>query len=80
MEEQNKKTTIRNLIIFTMFVIASGWLGRALDVLMGSPSVDSLGMLVWLVIPLVVSLLLRSFAGDGWKDIGIKPLFKRNIN
>ena len=35
-------------------------------------------MLLWLITPLVVSLLLRAFAGDGWKDLGIKPNFKGN--
>jgi len=80
MEGQNKKTTIRNLIIFTIAVVASGWLGRGLDVFMGSSSKDSLGMLFWLVLPLVVSLLLRSFAKDGWEDIGIKPFFRGNVN
>lgn len=79
MKGQNKKTTIRNLIIFTIVVITSGWLGRGLDVLMGNPSKDSLGMLLWLIIPLAASLLLRTFAGDGWKDIGIKPSFKKNV-
>lgn len=80
MKGQNRTTTIRNLIIFTIVVIASGWLGRGLDVLMGNSSQDSLGMLLWLVLPLVASLLLRGFAGDGWKDIGIKPFFRRNVN
>lgn len=79
MEYKDKTTTIRNLTIFTILVIASGWIGRGLDILMGNPSKDSLGMLLWLIIPLVVSLLLRAFAGDGWKDIGIKPFFKRTL-
>ena len=79
MKDQIKKTTIRNLIIFTIIVISSGWLGRGLDLLMGNPSKDSLGMLLWLVLPLVASLLLRAFAGDGWKDIGIKPSLKKNV-
>lgn len=72
------RTTIRNLGIFVILVLASGWLGRGLDALMGNPSAESLGMLVWIVMPLVVSLLLRTFAGDGWKDFGIKPNFREN--
>ena len=78
MKGQNKKTTIRNLIIFTIVVLASGWIGRGLDILMGSTASESLGMLLWLVIPIGLSLLLRAFAGDGWKDLGIKPNFKGN--
>ena len=77
-QTQNKTRTIRYLGIFILLILASGWLGRGLDVLMGNPSAESLGMLVWIVTPLVVSLLLRAFAGDGWKDFGIKPNFKRN--
>ncbi|MTI68363.1 MAG: CPBP family intramembrane metalloprotease [Firmicutes bacterium] len=79
MEKNIKKITIRNLIIFTVVVTASGWIGRGLDILMGNPSKDSLGMLLWLIIPFIISLFLRTFAGDGWSDIGIKPFFKNNI-
>jgi hypothetical protein len=31
-----------------------------------------------LVVPTGVSLLLRAFAGDGWRDLGIKPNFRGN--
>lgn len=67
------------MVIFTIVVIASGWLGRGLDVLMGDSSKDSLGMLLWLVMPLVTFLLLRTFAGDGWNDIGLKPSLKGKL-
>jgi len=77
-QNRNDKTTVRNLTIFITLVLASGWIGWGLDRLMGNPSVDSLGMLVWIITPLVVSLLLRAFGGDGWKDFGIKPNFKGN--
>jgi len=80
MNNQNSRTraTIRNLVIFIILVLASGWLGRGLDKLMGNPSEESLGMLVWIVTPLGVTLLLRTFAGDGWKDFGVKPNFQEN--
>jgi len=45
---------------------------------MGNPASESLGMLLWLITPIGISLLLRAFAGDGWKDFGIKPNFKGN--
>lgn len=77
-QNQSNRTTIRNLAIFVIVVLASGWLGWGLDKLMGNPSSDSLGMLLWLITPLGLSLLLRTFAGDGWKDFGIKPNFKGN--
>ncbi len=77
-QNQSKRTTVRNLTIFIVVVLAIGWIGRGLDLLMGNPAPDSLGMLLWLIAPLGISLLLRAFAGDGWKDFGIKPNFRGN--
>ncbi|HSL47263.1 MAG TPA: CPBP family glutamic-type intramembrane protease [Anaerolineales bacterium] len=77
-QNESKRRTIRNLAIFIFFILASGWLGRGLDGLMGNPSAESLGMLLWIITPLAVTLLLRTFAGDGWKDFGIRPNFKGN--
>ena len=78
-QNQSKRTTVRNLAIFIVVVLAIGWIGRGLDLLMGNPVPDSLGMLLWLIAPLGISLLLRAFAGDGWKDFGIKPNFRGNM-
>ena len=79
MGTQNNKRTIRNLIIFTILVLASGWLGRGLDTLAGNPpSLEGIGSLIWITAPLVSSFLLRILAGDGWKDLGITPNFKGN--
>lgn len=75
---QSNRITVRNLAIFIIVVLAIGWIGWGLDILMGNPASESLGMLLWLIMPIGVSLLLRTFAGDGWKDFGIKPNFKRN--
>jgi membrane protease YdiL (CAAX protease family) len=77
---QNSRTTIRNLTIFTVVVLTIGWIGRGLDVLMDKPSSEGLGMLLWIITPLGACLLLRTFAGDGWKDFGIKPKFRGNIS
>jgi hypothetical protein len=79
-QNQSNSITIRNLVIFTTIVLAIGWIGRGLDVLMDNPSSEGLGILLWIASPLVVSLLLRTFAGDGWKDFGIKPNFKGNVS
>ena len=77
-QNQSNRTTIRNLAIFIIVVLAIGWIGRGLDILMGNPASESLGMLMWLITPIGISLLLRAFAGDGWNDFGIKPNFKGN--
>jgi membrane protease YdiL (CAAX protease family) len=42
------------------------------------PEGESLGAGLWIVLPLVAVILLRFFAGDGWKDTGFRPNFKGN--
>jgi len=79
-QNQSNRTTVRNLTIFIIVVLAIGWVGRGLDILMGNAASESLGMLLWLTAPIGISLLLRAFAGDGWKDFGIKPNFKGNAS
>ena len=79
-QKQRNRLTIRNLAIFIIVVLAIGWIGRGLDVLMDNPASEGLGLLFWIITPLGFSLLLRAFAGDGWKDFGIKPNFKGNIS
>ncbi len=76
--DRSRRTAIRNLAIFATVVLASGWIGRCLDVSMGNPASESLGMLLWLVVPTGVALLLRAFAGDGWTDFGIRPNIRGN--
>lgn len=76
---QENARTKRNLIIFTIVVIASGWIGQLINRATQSEPEESLGMLLWLVAPLIAMLLLRAFAGDGWKDIGLPPNFKGNL-
>jgi membrane protease YdiL (CAAX protease family) len=77
MEAQTTNRTLRNLTIFTVLTLASGWLGRWVDGLSGQPpSLAGMGALIWLTGPFVVSLLLRAFAGDGWQDLGIRPAFR----
>lgn len=75
---RSRKITIRNLAIFAFAVLSVGWIGHGLDVLAGNPSSESLGMLLWIITPLAACLLLRGFAGGGWKDLGVKLNFKGN--
>ncbi|MHB9030492.1 MAG: hypothetical protein ACYC9O_17135, partial [Candidatus Latescibacterota bacterium] len=77
-DNQSKRNTKRNLAIFTIIVIAIGWIGRGWDILMGNQASESLGMLLWIIAPFAVSLLLRAFAGDGWRDLGMRPHLKEN--
>lgn len=74
------KKTIRNIGIFIFVALASGWFGLLIDKFVApQPNGDSLGMGVWLILPLLTTILLRLFAGDGWNDIGLKPNFKGNV-
>jgi len=79
METQDRRRTIRNLIIFTISMVIIGWLGWLLVYSGGNEDSRGLGNLIWLASPLVISLLLRAFAGDGWKDTGIKLNLKGKI-
>ena len=78
-QSQNNEHTVRNLAIFALLVIALGWLGRWLDSLMGSAPSQGIGVTIWIISPLAVSFLLRAFAGDGWKDLGIRPAIRGNV-
>ena len=78
-QSQSNRRTVRNLAIFTLLVIALGWLGRWLDSLMGSTASQGIGMAIWIISPLAISFLLRAFARDGWKDLGIRPAIKGNV-
>jgi len=68
----------RNLIIFIIVSLGSGWVGVFVDrILTEQPEGNSLGMGLWLVLPFVTSIILRIINHD-WKDGGLKPYFKNN--
>jgi membrane protease YdiL (CAAX protease family) len=71
---------IRNIIIFAFVALACGWLGVLVDKFVEpQPDGETLGMGIWLVLPLLTVVLLRLFASDGWKDLGFRPNFKGNM-
>lgn len=75
----NKKV-VRNLGLFISMVIISGWLGVLVDsVFAGQPEGDSLGMGIWLVLPLLTALVIILISRLSWKELGLKPNFKGNI-
>ena len=56
-----------------------GWVGVGVNKLLSEPSnLESLGALIFIATPLLCTILLRLFGGDGWKDIPLKPNFKKN--
>jgi len=76
---QTRTHTARNLVIFTFLILTLPWLGRWLDSMMGSAPGEGIGTLIWIISPLGVSFLLRAFAGDGWADLGIRPMAGRSM-
>ena len=75
-----KNRTTRNVIIFSIVVLLSGWIGHYIDQNIPAQSGEETpGMGLWLILPLVTTALLRAFAGDGWKDIGLKPRLATNF-
>ncbi|WP_428771125.1 CPBP family glutamic-type intramembrane protease [Treponema sp. HNW] len=83
----NTNITKRNIIIFTIFSTLCGWIGYLVDKLTGQAHYENigtmageepLGMLIWLVSPLICTMVLRTFGGDGWKNAGFACNFKNN--
>ena len=73
------KRTLRNAILFSFVAVVCGWVGVGVDKLLGQPSnLESLGALIFISSPILCMVLLRLFGGDGWKDLPLKPNFKRN--
>ena len=74
------RQAIRNIGIFTFIVIISGWIGVAIDsVLISQPEGDSLGMGIWLVLPLLTAFIIILFSKESRRDLGFKPNFKGNM-
>ncbi|MDO5099715.1 MAG: CPBP family intramembrane metalloprotease [Corynebacterium sp.] len=77
----------RNITALAVLSASSGWIGYLIDKLMNNANYEnvgtlsgqqSLGMLIWLVSPLIFTIILRSFAGDGWKNSGFAFHFQEN--
>ncbi len=75
----NKKV-IRNIVVFIVVVILSGWIGVLVDsVLTEQPEGDSPGMGVWLVLPMLTAIAITIISKGNWNDFGFKPNFKGNL-
>lgn len=63
----------RNIFIFSIVTLTSGWIGVFIDnIFTEQPEGNSLGMLIWLVLPFLTSIILRITSHDR-KDTGVKP-------
>lgn len=82
------KITKRNVTIFTVFVLIYGWVGVFIDKITDQTHYENIGTLsnngtligvgIFLASPLILVFILRTFCGDGWKDAGYKPNFRKN--
>lgn len=67
------------LAIFVFVTITAGGLGYLLDqILTEQPEGNSLGMGLWLVLPFLTGIVLRSINKE-LKQLGIRPRFKNNL-
>lgn len=66
-------------MLFSFVAVVCGWVGVGIDKLLGQPSnLESLGALIFISSPILCMVLLRLFGGDDWKDLPLKPNFRRN--
>ncbi|MEI7789494.1 MAG: CPBP family intramembrane glutamic endopeptidase [Chlorobiaceae bacterium] len=78
MQSHNNRATIGKLLIFSAVAISAGWIGLGLDLLLGASHSQGPGQLLWLVMPLLTAVLLRTFTDDGWKDSGVRVKLTQN--
>ncbi len=65
------KPSWRNLILFALVTLGSGFVGAGVNALAGAENpMEGPGTLIWLTGPLIAQLLLRAFGGDGWRESG----------
>ncbi len=79
MHEKMSKRDKITLVVFVFVTIMAGGLGYLLDqILTEQPEGNSLGMGVWLVLPFLTGIVLRSINKD-LNQIGVRPNFKNNM-
>lgn len=75
---RKEKKEIVHLIIFIFISLVIGWIGVLVNkFLKQEQGIESLGCLLFLVTPLILSIIFRTMEKD-WKHGGLKPNFKGN--
>lgn len=69
----------RNVLIFSIVVIISGWIGFGLDVLLQNDFTKGIGLLLFILSPLVMSVILTLIEKKKLTSIGLKLNFRKNI-
>lgn len=65
--DHRKRKTVRNIYLYVAGVMALSVMGGII-----SASGQEVGALVFLLGPLLMTVLLRTFGGDGWADTGLR--------
>lgn len=69
----------KRIILFIVIVVGCGWIGKIIDlILVGQPEGQSLGSLIWLIMPFITSVLLAVVHKSEYKTLGLKPRLKGN--
>lgn len=72
--------TVWNMVIFVLVALLSGWIGVMVDSVMADqPEGGSLGMGVWLVLPMLTVILSLCFTKSGFREIGFRPNIQGNV-
>ncbi len=66
---------VSNYAIFAVVAITAGWIGIALDKATAAPASNSVGMLLWILLPAIVAVLLVRFRRDGGGPLGLTLRF-----
>ncbi len=69
---QNSKIK-RNIAAYIIGVLFLATIGGVI-----TTSGNEIGGLIFIISPILMMVLLRSFGGDGWKDAGLSPNIKEN--
>jgi membrane protease YdiL (CAAX protease family) len=66
------------IAVFIIVALLSGWIGLLIDMVIPEQMDEqTLGMGIWLILPFLCGIALRTFRKD-WKDFGIRPRLKGN--
>ena len=78
----------RNILIFAIFCGICGWIAYLIDLATNQAHYEnigtdiggdgSLGLVLWLISPMICTIILRTFGGDGWRNAGFAPNLKNN--
>lgn len=73
------KNLNKRMILFIVIVLACGWFGKIIDlILVGQKEGQSLGLLIWMIVPFIASILLTVGKKSEYRTLGLKPKLKGN--